>query len=583
MRPIVVMSILLVAGAPALANTRRVIYADADADGWGDPSVVRYSNGHVAVPGYTHRVGDCDDMDASVHPDAPEVCNDRDDDCDGLDDRQDTDVVGGSTWYADRDQDGFGDRRDRVRSCAAPYPYVDIAQDCNDQDYDVNPLAFEFCSDGDDDDCDGQVDECDVSLDDAALVVESSGAHTPTRGPLAVADMDGDGTGDLVVGGYPYDGESAVYVVYGPASGRVLTDDAVTIAASPEDASFSSFGWGVAGGDADGDGFDDLLVGAPNRIPTETYLFLGPVTADRDAADADAVLVNRSVADYTGLALLVMANHDGDGGADVVIGSSDDGDDGEFYEGAVYVAPGASLGTVPLLSDATYIYEGEGVDFVGYAVADLGDVSGDGLADLAIGAPWGNGGVLIVEGGSAPGRYFAADVASAVVTGEYQLGRRLQALDYDGDGAMDLITQDDPTDRPVVVALSGPFIGSVDATDAVASWEWSSADSAHGLGSAFAAEDFDGDGETDLVIGASGNYNDDSSGAVFFQWGIASGVIDVGTLPYVTGPFDGASLGIDVAALPDWNGDGIPEVAVGAFSNEDSADGAIYGFFSGSY
>jgi hypothetical protein len=488
----------------ASANTRRVIYADADGDGWGDPSVVRYSNGHTAVPGYTHRVGDCDDTDAHVRPGAIEHCNDRDDDCDG---------------------------------------FVD--------------------------------DNCDISLDDAALVVGSNAGRTSVlNGPLAVADLNADGTGDLVVGSDTWDG--GVYVLYGPLSGGALIDDAVKIGTT---STYDWFGASLGGGDADGDGFDDLLVGAPNRSPSTTYLFLGPVTSDRDGRDADAVLTSRP-ADYTGLALLVTADHDGDGEADAVVGAAGGGGD---YEGAAYVVPGTSTGAIDLEADATYIYEGEGVDFVGYAVADLGDANGDGISDLAIGAPWNDDGIFIVDGGSAPGRYLAADVASATVTGGDDMGRVLQTVDYDGDGTLDLVTQDEPTREGGVRAFLGPFIGRTDVTDATASWEWTSASGSPALGGAFAAEDFDGDGETDLIIGAYGNYDGNDSGAVFFQWGIASGVVDVGSLPYITGSFDGARLGGAVVALPDWNGDGIPEVAIEARYSADSADGKIYGFFSGSY
>jgi hypothetical protein len=578
MRPIVLFSALALVG-DARANTRRVVYADADADGWGDPSVVRYSNSHAAVPGYTHRVGDCDDTDARVHPGAVERCNHRDDDCDGLDDGHDTDVVGGDNWFADRDEDGFGDRAVRMRSCVQPREFVHNPRDCDDGDDTVNPLAFEFCSDGDDDDCNGLVDDCAVSLDDAALVVEASRAESP----LAVADMDGDGTGDLVVGSYLYDElGGAVSLVYGPASGSVLLEDAVTVGAMSAD---DSFGFDVGAGDADGDGFDDLLVGAMHQSPNATYLFLGPVTSDRGPEEADAVLTNRS-GDDERLDLLVTGDHDGDGAADIAIGSADDGD--SEGAGAVYVAPGATIGRLAVSrSDATYVYDygGRCCYEVGAAVADLGDVGGDGISDLAIGAPRLNPGgfVFVVEGGSAPGRYAVADVASATMEGDSNLGGSLQAVDYDGDGAMDLIAQDDPTDRPVVVAWLGPFIGSLDDTDATASWEWASAESATSLGDSFAAEDFDGDGETDLIIGAVGNYNGNNAGAVFYQWGIASGVVDVGSLPYVTGAFDGARLGRVVAALPDWNGDDIPELAIEAGWSPDYSHSLIYGFFSGSY
>jgi hypothetical protein len=574
MGPFALVFVLLTASA----QDRLAYYADADADGYGNPRMVRYATGPTA--GYTRQMGDCDDTDARVHPGAIELCNDGDDDCDGLDDRDETEVVGAPIWYADTDRDGFGDPRARVRSCYEPYGYVDIPDDCNDRDVETYPLAFEFCSDGDDDDCDGFVDECDVSLDDAALVVEGTAAR-PVQGPLGVADMNGDGTGDLVVGGYPYDGRGAVFLLYGPMSGTVLADDAVTIGAVPTN---DSFGWGVGGGDADGDGFDDLLVGAPNYSPSTTYLFLGPVTSDRNVRDADAVLASRD-ADYQGLALLVTTDHDGDGDADVVVGAGGGGGD---YGGAAYVVPGRSTGSGALESDATYIYEGAGVEFVGAGIADLGDVNGDGVAELAIAATF-DAELFIVDGGMAPGRYFVADVASTTIEGNYETGEPLQAIDYDGDGSMDLIAGDlnarnsNGEYTGGVYAFVAPWADAMDVDDATAAWEWTAATTATILGYTFAAAHFDGDSETDLIIGASGNYGGNDSGAVFFQWGIASGTVDVGSLPYVTGSFDGASLGIWVTALPDWNGDGIPEVAIEAYNGVPPSQGVIYGFFSGSY
>jgi hypothetical protein len=134
-----------------------------------------------------------------------------------------------------------------------------------------------------------------------------------------------------------------------------------------------------------------------------------------------------------------------------------------------------------------------------------------------------------------------------------------------------------------VYAFVAPWAAAMDVGDAMAVWEWTAAYSATGLGRSLAAGDFNGDGDTDLIIGANGNYNGNDSGAVFFQWGVVAGVVDVATLPYVTGSFDGAILGEEVVALPDQNGDGIPEAVVAAYNGPDDSAGQIYGFFSGSY
>jgi hypothetical protein len=96
---------------------------------------------------------DCDDDDPAVHPRAGEVCNDRDDDCDGVTDDGIT-----RTWYPDGDGDGFGRPGPTADACNEPDGYAPVPGDCDDGDGDVRPGAAETC-DGRDDDCDGAVDE----------------------------------------------------------------------------------------------------------------------------------------------------------------------------------------------------------------------------------------------------------------------------------------------------------------------------------------------------------------------------------------------------------------------------------------
>jgi hypothetical protein len=148
-------------------------YADDDADGFGDAgdSEVACSqpSGHVMDS------SDCDDSDAAVSPDATEVCNAVDDDCDGTVDEDD--AADASTWYADNDADGYGDSGSSTTACLQPTGYVSDATDCDDHDDDVHPYASETC-DGDDEDCDGAVDEEATDMD------------------TWYADADGDGYGD---------------------------------------------------------------------------------------------------------------------------------------------------------------------------------------------------------------------------------------------------------------------------------------------------------------------------------------------------------------------------------------------------
>jgi len=155
------------------------VYVDADADTYGDPGTALATcfppDDLIAVG------GDCDDADPEVHPDATEVCDRIDNDCDGAIDAGATDAL---TWYADADGDAFGDPAATVDACEQPDGHVADATDCDDTDHTVHPGAVEVC-DTIDNDCDGGTDDLDP------------------EGPVDPAtwhpDADGDGFGDPAV------------------------------------------------------------------------------------------------------------------------------------------------------------------------------------------------------------------------------------------------------------------------------------------------------------------------------------------------------------------------------------------------
>jgi hypothetical protein len=123
-------------------------WADVDRDDYGDPALPVPD----CSPPSSTNAGDCDDAVAAVHPGAFEVCDDVDDDCDGLVDDADPDLTDGVPFWSDADGDGYGG--EVVTACHLGPGYALSGGDCDDADATVHPDAVEGC-DGMDRDCDG--------------------------------------------------------------------------------------------------------------------------------------------------------------------------------------------------------------------------------------------------------------------------------------------------------------------------------------------------------------------------------------------------------------------------------------------
>ena len=164
-------------------------FLDADGDGFGDPAEVMTTC--EQPDGYVTDNTDCDDMSVDVYTGAPELCDAIDNDCDGDVDQDDADFDSANllTYYADQDQDGYGDDNATVLDCSQPAGYVTEGGDCNDsrQDLDgdgdfdgaaINPGMTEVYYDGIDSDCDGMNDYDQDGDGELAIGACSDGGYT---------------------------------------------------------------------------------------------------------------------------------------------------------------------------------------------------------------------------------------------------------------------------------------------------------------------------------------------------------------------------------------------------------------------
>lgn len=255
-------------------DNQETCYADADNDGLrpSSTSTVSSADTDCADSGEavsSDLVGDCNDTDPLIYSGATELCDTKDNDCNGL-----VDDNAGNTYIVDADGDGFGSdsvSAATTKACSLPSGYSTSTTDCDDSDAQVLPGGTDHCGDGKDGDCDSS-ETCVGSLPaDATHVGSVAMTSTVSSGKLgasyAFIEALSDGTQRWAVGapaGYT-DGSGAVYIFEGPATGGSVESSAELVLALNGEAAGDAFGFSMSAGDFDGDGAIDLAIGAPDE------------------------------------------------------------------------------------------------------------------------------------------------------------------------------------------------------------------------------------------------------------------------------------------------------------------------------
>lgn len=384
----------------------------------------------------------------------------------------------------------------------------------------------------------------------------------------ATGDLDGDGQPDLVVGAPEADGGA-------PGSGRVHVYSGKTgwiVRTLDGESSGDRFGHSVASlGDLDGDGVDDLVVGAPGYDQFllgdrgAVYVFSGGTGAQLWK------FVGGSGGNRFGSAVAGAGDVDGDGTPDVA-----------FSGPNVTVGGGGSnQGYVAVYSGATFTFlrQWSGTatnEELGHSLAAGSDVTGDGVPDLIAGAPyWDNTLFLIGDAGRV--RVLSGAASSTVVTtlsGNTASGRFGASVafvpDADGDGR-DEIAVGEPGFALPVANAGRAMVFAPPSYSTLLTVGSSFADR---VGSAVAGvNDVDGDGRGDLIVGATGYDNPPSTDAGVVRVYSVFSQSELGGFAHV-GYNSDALMGSAVAAGPDINLDGAPEVLGGAPGDQSGfADG----------
>jgi len=347
-------------------------------------------------------------------------------------------------------------------------------------------------------------------------------------------------------------------------------------------------------GDVNGDGFDDILIGARRSDPGQpdagvAYIVHGPVSGDFDLANADARLMGERPDDYAGSRVSDAGDVNGDGFDDVLVGSFGE-DTGGNMASASYLVLGPMSGDIDL-ADAEAKFIGEAAkDHAMYGLSDAGDVNDDGFDDILIGAKgndaggnWAGAAYIILGPVTGDVDLAFADAKMVGENNDDRAGIRVSGLeDTDGDGFDDVLVGAHFNDTVAQNAgvgyiVNGPIRGtfSLGAADAILQGE--DLGDYVGLRSS-GGGDVNGDGLSDAFIGGFETgpvVVQEQASTGYLVHGYMIGDIDLATADAkLIGVFATGLRGLDVSDAGDVNGDGFDDLLVGSKFEDTSGSNA---------
>ncbi len=404
-------------------------------------------------------------------------------------------------------------------------------------------------------------------------------------------DVNGDGYADVIIGASDFDNgqtdEGSAFVFHGSATGLSFVSNWT----AESNQATANFGNSVStAGDVNGDGYSDVIIGAyhfSNQQSNEGRVFIYHGSASGLSPSSNLTIESNQTDAYFGESVSTAGDVNGDGYSDVLVGSPNF-DNGQTNEGRAFVYSGSSTG---LSGTASWTTESNQIGSeYGSSVSSAGDVNGDGYSDVIIGAPlydqsFTDAGRAYLYRGSSTGLLTSSSWVGTSGQLNSHFGNSVScAGNVNGDGFSDIIVGASSFSNGQSFEGKAFLYYGSDQMTSTADWTAESNIQLANFGvSVSSAGDVNGDGYSDVIVGATGYDNGQvNEGKVYIYNGSPAGLSSVENWTSEANQ-DYADFGSSVSSAGDVNGDGFSDVIVGAsaYDNGQTDEGTAFVYYGG--